>query len=290
MDQTSLFLQEGHTRDLDILEQAFTCAAGSADLEKKMFWERQAKDALERLRGTVFQFENIKKEQVISACEYERIRKMLLDGEETFFQILEGVFYHAERNRGIKAYEIQVEMQAMFDSLYEDILVRYEYFPLYFEKEEMTLSEKQISTEELREEIFAIARKIYYLVTKFNIHTDSDLIRQVAEYAWENVENDISLEKIADTFFVNKTYLSHLFKQETGRNFVNFFTEIRMLRSHVLLRHHCKVYECALQLGYEDTEYFSKVFKNYYRCKPTEYMAMQNNQAFRHSSPAVCQQ
>ena len=154
----------------------------------------------------------------------------------------------------------------------------------------MTLSEKQISTEELREEILAIARKIYYLVTKFNIHTDSELIRQVAEYAWENVENDISLEKIADTFFVNKTYLSHLFKQETGRNFVNFFTEIRMLRSHVLLRHHCKVYECALQLGYEDTEYFSKVFKNYYRCKPTEYMAMQNNQAFRHSSPAVCQQ
>lgn len=191
-------------------------------LRKKMFWERQAKDALERLRGTVFQFENIKKEQVISTCEYERIRKMLLDGEETFFQILEGVFYHAERNRGIKAYEIQVEMQAMFDSLYEDILVRYEYFPLYFEKEEMTLSEKQISTEELREEILAIARKIYYLVTKFNIHTDSELIRQVAEYAWENVENDISLEKIADTFFVNKTYLSHLFKQETGKKFCEF--------------------------------------------------------------------
>ena len=84
MDQTSLFLQEGHTRDLDILEQAFTCAAGSADLEKKMFWERQAKDALERLRGTVFQFENIKKEQVFEKCS--------LTGRKPFFRYSRAYF------------------------------------------------------------------------------------------------------------------------------------------------------------------------------------------------------
>ena len=290
MSQTTVFLKEGHTRDLDILEQAFICAAKSADLEKKVFWERQAKEALERLRGTVCQFEEVKKQKIVNDCEYERIWRMLFEEDETFFQMLEGVFYRAEKNRGIKAYEIQMEMQEVFDSLYGDILTKYEYFPLYFEKEEMQLSEKRISTEELQEEILAIARKLYDLLAKFHIRTDSELVRQVAEYAWKNVEKDITLEKIADEFFVNKTYLSHLFKQETGRNFVNYFTEIRMLRSHVLLRHHCKVYECALQLGYEDTEYFSKVFKNYYGCKPTEYMAMQNSRAFHHSNPVVCQQ
>lgn len=291
MYQTTMFLKEGHVTDLDILEQAFACAK-DGNANKELFPERQVREALERLRGTVYQYEVSRKERLMTVYEYGQLREMLMKGNEEFFKFLEGIFYRAEMNRDMKTYEIQMEAQKVFCSLYEDILEKYDYFDFYFEKEEFLIFEnkKQISTEELYKEILSIATEMYDLLAKFRPDTDSELIGQVADYAWRNVEKNISLEKIADVFFVNKTYLSHLFKQETGRNFVNFFTEIRMLRSRVLLRHHCKVYECALQLGYEDTEYFSKVFKNYYGCKPTEYMAQQSNLAFHHNNRAACQQ
>lgn len=291
MYQTTRYLKEGHVTDLDILEQAFACAKNRKE-ENELFQERQVKEALERLRGTVYQYEVSRKERLTTEYEYGQLRKILMNGNKEFFKMLEGIFFRAEMNRNMKAYEIQMEAKKLLFSLYEDILDKYDYFGLYFEKEEILQMEnrKQISTDELYEEILHIARKMYGLLQKFSLNTDSELIGQVADYAWRNVEKNISLEKIADVFFVNKTYLSHLFKQEAGRNFVNFFTEIRMLRSRVLLNHHCKVYECALQLGYEDTEYFSKVFKKYFGCKPTEYMAKQNSPAFHHNNRAACQQ
>lgn len=291
MYQTTKFLKEGQVSDLDILEQAFACAK-NRDTDNELFPERQVKEALERLRGMVYQYEASKKEKLITAYEDGQLREMLIKGNEEFFKMLEGVFYRAEMNRHMKTYEIQMEIQEVFYNLYEDIIDQYDYFVFYLEKEELLISapQKKISMDELYEETFNIAGKMYTVLSKFRLNTESELIGQVADYAWRNVEENISLEKIADIFFVNKTYLSHLFKQEAGRNFVNFFTEIRMLRSRVLLRHHCKVYECALQLGYEDTEYFSKVFKNYYGCKPTEYMAKQSNLAFHHNNRVACRQ
>lgn len=131
------------------------------------------------------------------------------------------------------------------------------------------------TTAEILTKARLVASQIFQLVKRFEVETDSELIRCVADFAWRNVEKNISLEKIAETYYVNKSYLSHLFKQETGRTFVSYFTQIRMLRSRVLLRHHYKVYECAMHLGYEDAEYFSRVFKNYYGCKPTEFLVQE---------------
>lgn len=281
MQEAMVFLKEKQVADFEILEQAIACMGHSNSLKGQQVWE-----ALERLRGTVHQYEISKKENLFSVYEYGQLQEMLMNGKEGFFHILEGIFYRAERNRNIKVYEMQAGFQKIFCSLYEDILDKYSYADLYLEREELFVPEGSAgdSTDALYGMTSEIAKKMYTLLKKFRLATDSELIQGVAGYTWENVEQDISLEKIAGVFFVNKTYLSHLFKQETGRNFVNFFTEIRMLRSRVLLRHHSKIYECALQLGYEDAEYFSKVFKGYYGCKPTEYMARQQGGAFCYGS------
>lgn len=286
MYQMAAFSKEEHITDLDILERALECARGEEADFKNLFPEQQVREALERLKGRMHQYETARKERLLSTSEYEALREMLLRGEDEFLKVMEGLFCRAEINRTLNVYDIQQAFQKIYQNLYENVLEEYPYFDLYFDAEDISgLENRKIgSIESLYDAVMDIGRKMLELICLFRPDTKSELIQQVADYTWRNVEKNISLEKIAEALFINKTYLSHLFKQETGRTFVNFFTEIRMLRSHY------RVYECALQLGYEDAEYFSKVFKNYYGCKPTEYMAQLDSPAFHHNSRAVCQQ
>lgn len=290
MYQVTAFSKEEQAADLEILERAFECVRG--ETEGHSVSEQQVREAFERLRGRMYPYETAKKERLLSANEYGALREMLICGEAEFLKVVEGLLCRAEMNRTLNVYDIQLAFYKIYQNLYENVLEEYPYFDLYFDVEEFSDLERRkiLSVEQLYDTVLDIGRRMLELICRFRLDTRSELIHQVADYTWRNVEKNISLEKIADALFINKTYLSHLFKQETGRTFVNFFTEIRMLRSRVLLRHHYRVYECALQLGYEDAEYFSKVFKNYYGCKPTEYMARLDNQAFHHNNRAACQQ
>ncbi|WP_379142515.1 helix-turn-helix domain-containing protein [Paenibacillus sp. sgz500992] len=93
----------------------------------------------------------------------------------------------------------------------------------------------------------------------------SDLIMQL--YA-----EDISLQGIADRINVNASYLSRVFKQETGENFVNFLTRLRMEKAKSMLREkNMRVYEVAERVGYPNTAYFSKLFKKLCGMTPEEY-------------------
>lgn len=277
MYETAALFEKECAKDLDVLEKALEGAKETP--VKNFFQERQVREALERLKGRMYQYETVKKEGALREGEYEALRDMLVRGDVEFLKMAEGLLYRAEGNRMLKFYDIQREFLEIYQRLYVDLMAEYSYFELYFDEFEFArLEGRNIrSMEQLYKVVLDIGGRMLQLTGCFKLDTRSELIGRVADYAWRNVEKKISLEKIAEEFFVNKTYLSHLFKRETGRTFVNFFTEIRMLRSRVLLRQNCRVYECALQLGYEDAEYFSRVFKNYFGCKPTEYMAQMGN-------------
>lgn len=292
MYETVTIWKKGYVEDLDVLERALSSAKGKEEEAEDLYQVQQVREALERLKGRVYEYEAAEKEEVLREGEYEVLRDMLIRGETEFLKVAEGILCRAEVNRMLKFYDVQRAFLEIFQRLYGDVEEEYSYFGMYFERSEFSgLEGRKIrSMEQLYEVVLEIGRKMLELIGYFRLDTRSELIEQVADYTWRNVEKKISLEKIAEVFFINKTYLSHLFKQETGRTFVNFFTEIRMLRSRVLLRQHYRVYECALQLGYEDAEYFSRVFKNYYGCKPTEYMAQLDSQAFHHNNRAACQQ
>jgi Response regulator containing CheY-like receiver domain and AraC-type DNA-binding domain len=83
---------------------------------------------------------------------------------------------------------------------------------------------------------------------------------------------DISLQSVADQINVNSSYLSRIFKQETGENFVNFLTRIRMERAQSLLKDkNIRIYEVANRVGYPNTTYFSKLFKKTTGQSPEDY-------------------
>ncbi|WP_256759307.1 response regulator [Cohnella sp. WQ 127256] len=83
---------------------------------------------------------------------------------------------------------------------------------------------------------------------------------------------DFSLEQAALFVHLNPTYLSELFKDTTGRKFIDYLTDIRLDEARrLLLDTDLKMYEVCLSVGYTSSKYFSTLFRKKFDVTPTMY-------------------
>jgi two-component system response regulator YesN len=81
-----------------------------------------------------------------------------------------------------------------------------------------------------------------------------------------------TLNRIARKVYITPTYLSLLFKIHTGKTFIEQLTDIRIDKAKYLLKNtHLKHYEIAGQVGYQDSRYFSQIFKKKVGLSPSNY-------------------
>ncbi|MDF2964480.1 MAG: response regulator [Paenibacillus sp.] len=98
------------------------------------------------------------------------------------------------------------------------------------------------------------------------------VIREDIDYLNANFRYDISLADAANHVFLNRSYLSYLFVQETGSNFSEFLTELRIEKAKELFRDTTlKNYEVADKVGYRDFRHFGQIFKKHTGMTPSEY-------------------
>jgi len=99
------------------------------------------------------------------------------------------------------------------------------------------------------------------------------LIEQAKEYInLKFIMSDLTLDKVASTVNVSPNYFSSLFNQETGMTFIEYLTDIRMEKAKDYLR--CsgkKITEIGILVGYQDSHYFSYIFRKTQNCTPSEY-------------------
>jgi len=98
------------------------------------------------------------------------------------------------------------------------------------------------------------------------------LIKRAKNYIKENYSKPITLEDVAREIHVSPQYLSKLFKEETGENFIEHLTAIRIRNAKSLLEaDNLSVKEICYSIGYSDPNYFSRIFKKIVGLTPTEY-------------------
>lgn len=101
---------------------------------------------------------------------------------------------------------------------------------------------------------------------------ENPIIKKVCEYIEENMEHDISLENAADFAGLSSFYLSKLFREEKNETFINFLSNKRLEKSRMLLEEtELSIKEIAAETGYNDQNYFSRIFKNKYGVSPKDY-------------------
>ncbi|NEW05119.1 response regulator [Paenibacillus sp. SYP-B3998] len=97
-------------------------------------------------------------------------------------------------------------------------------------------------------------------------------IEQVRNFIGSNLARDITLTDAAALVHLNPSYLSQLFKQQTGGKFVDYVIGMRMEEAKkLLLKTSLRVSEIAQRIGYGDIAYFSNTFKKLSGCSPLEY-------------------
>ncbi|TLS49106.1 response regulator [Paenibacillus antri] len=100
------------------------------------------------------------------------------------------------------------------------------------------------------------------------IHT----ISAVKHYIADHLNEDITLSSLAERFHFSPQYLSKRFKEMYNVTVINYLTQSRMEKAAALLRHtELPVQDIARTVGYEDDNYFGKVFRKHYGASPTQF-------------------
>lgn len=100
----------------------------------------------------------------------------------------------------------------------------------------------------------------------------SEPIRGALRFLETRYAEEISLQQAADYVHLNKTYLSELFKKETGVSFNDKLTQIRIDQAKALIAAgEIRMGALAERVGYPNASYFTKVFKKATGMTPLEY-------------------
>jgi len=100
----------------------------------------------------------------------------------------------------------------------------------------------------------------------------NEIIEKADRFMETHFGSEITLEDIAKACALSPFYFSHFYKQETGRNFSQKLTQLRLQKARELLtRAELPIKDVSAAAGYVDPNYFSKIFKKSTGFTPSEY-------------------
>ncbi|PWV99336.1 helix-turn-helix protein [Paenibacillus cellulosilyticus] len=100
---------------------------------------------------------------------------------------------------------------------------------------------------------------------------DHNVIKKAITLMEEEYDR-VSLHYVADKVFITPAYLSSLFKSKMGITFIEHLTRIRIANAKKLLKQtRLKNYEVAERVGYNDSRYFSQIFKKMVGLSPSGF-------------------
>ncbi|MFI3172173.1 MAG: response regulator [Eubacteriales bacterium] len=129
----------------------------------------------------------------------------------------------------------------------------------------------QSTTESITKHMLLYIEKMAPSIELANPYS-SAVIPKIKKYISLHYSENISLNTLAEQFFLHPIYLSKLFKDKTGQNFIDYLTHVRFQAAKQFLSEtDLKVYEISVMCGYESSKYFSKIFKQLSGQTPKEF-------------------
>lgn len=105
-----------------------------------------------------------------------------------------------------------------------------------------------------------------------NDSSEISSIENIVRYIEENYKDpQLNLTSVALQFGFSSSYLSRKFKQDTGKNFIEYLTGCRMEKAMQLALKNVKMYKASADVGIPDPNYFGKCFKKYTGVSYSDY-------------------
>lgn len=98
------------------------------------------------------------------------------------------------------------------------------------------------------------------------------IVSKAKVYIDQNYSKELTLDEVSRTVNISPYYFSKLFKEESGENFIEYLTHVRIRHAKELLKNpSLSIKEICVMSGYSDPNYFSRIFKKQEDVTPSEY-------------------
>lgn len=161
------------------------------------------------------------------------------------------------------------------------IITAYEEFELAREALRVGVTDfflKPVNREELDEKLGKVQKKILHREKQkkeqviIRVENPEKLVSQIDSYVYAHYEEaELNVAYIARVFGFDRSYLSRMYKKETGQLLIDFIIQSRMEIAKKLAAAGQKMYRVAEMVGIPDAGYFGKCFKKYVGVSYREY-------------------
>ena len=123
-------------------------------------------------------------------------------------------------------------------------------------------------------QLFDISEEILDKISvgKKNRSEEFDAVEQCISYIREHIQEELSLQSLAELVHFHPTYLSARIKEKVGMSYSSFILSIRMEQAGRMLREtDWKVLKVAQKCGFKDSSYFNRIFRREFGISPEQY-------------------
>lgn len=188
-------------------------------------------------------------------------------------ELLADFFDITLKNSGYTLYQIKVYCFSLSDEVRYIISKYVEQINLHSTSSSMhNILDNMFSLEELKQYYLQYYSNIADIFKSQHIYDSDDVIDKIKTYIDRHYYDDLTVEFVSSLFYMNRSYISHLFKEKTGETFVYYLNYVRLNKAvELLTTTNKKMYQIAKNLGYSNVKYFFRVFKKYYKMTPEQY-------------------
>jgi two-component system response regulator YesN len=124
----------------------------------------------------------------------------------------------------------------------------------------------------LRDAMTAVFKQLTNYFAQKHTQKNNRTIQKVKDLISQKYMENITVARLCEEVYLSPNYLSFIFKQETGESVIEYITKVRMEAAKELLKSKdLKILEVSEMVGYENSTYFSTVFKKYTGMYPQKY-------------------
>ena len=103
-------------------------------------------------------------------------------------------------------------------------------------------------------------------------YSDNPLVNQLIEFIDQHYMEDLHLSDCARVLTTSESNVVRLFKKYLNTNFTTYYNEVRIKKSQEMLAGGCSIKEAASKAGYNNLNYFYRIFKAQLGMTPKEYL------------------
>lgn len=113
---------------------------------------------------------------------------------------------------------------------------------------------------------------LFELIDVTSLKSSNLYVLKIAKYIGEHITEKMSLQSISREIGLTKEYTANIFKKETKTTLTNYINERKMLLAkELILRNEMSLGDLSAYLGYDNYNYFSRLFKRHFGITPTNF-------------------